>query len=109
MSVLLVALGAGIGAAVRFTLAQRLDGAWHRGTLLANVAASFVLGLVVGAELGRDLGLLLGTGFCGGLSTYSAFAVQTHGQGPRRGTAYAAVTLGGALLAVSLGWLIGQA
>ena len=109
MSVVLVALGAGLGAALRFTLAQRLDGGWHRGTLLANVAASFVLGLVVGAGLGRDLALLLGTGFCGGLSTYSAFAVQTHDQGPRRGTAYAVGTLGVALLATTLGWLVGQA
>ena len=49
---------------------------------------------------------LLGTGFCGGFTTYSSFAVQTHGQGRRRGTAYAAATIGVSLGACALGFAL---
>ncbi|MFC6343985.1 CrcB family protein [Nocardioides hankookensis] len=52
---------------------------------------------------------MLGTGFCGGFTTYSAFAVQTHGLGRLRATAYAVATIGGALVACALGFTIGQA
>lgn len=109
MTPLLVALGAGAGAALRFVLATRLDGAWHRGTLLANVLGSFLLGLLSAAALSGDLTALLGTGFCGGFTTYSSFAVQTHGLGRRRGAAYAVVTIGLGLAACTAGWAIGQA
>ena len=87
MTPLLVAVGAAIGATLRFHVAHRLDGRFPRGTLLVNVAGSFVLGLLVGAGVSADGLALLGTGFCGGLTTYSAFAVQTRDQGPRAGRA----------------------
>jgi CrcB protein len=51
---------------------------------------------------------LLGTGFCGGFTTYSAFAVQTHDQGPARGTAYAVATVGAALAACAAGFALGS-
>ena len=76
----------GVGAAPRFWVAHHLDGRTPWGTLLVNVAGSFVLGLVVGTEMPRaDALALLGTGFCGGLTTYSAFAVQTRDQTRDRG------------------------
>ncbi len=74
-----------------------------------NVAGSFVLGLLVGAGVSADGLALLGTGFCGGLTTYSAFAVQTRDQGPRRGALYAAATIALALGACALGFGLGQA
>ena len=46
---LLVALGAAVGAALRFWVGHHLDGRLPWGTLLVNVAGSFVLGLFVGA------------------------------------------------------------
>jgi len=106
---LLVALGAAIGAPLRFALAEALDEerfAW--GTLLVNVAGSFLLGLfVAGGATGSWLALL-GTGFCGGFTTYSAFAVQTHDLGRRTGSAYAVGTIGVALAACALGfWVAG--
>ena len=52
---------------------------------------------------------LLGAGFCGGLSTYSAFAVQTHERGPRLGTAVAVLTLLPAVALCALGFWVGQA
>ena len=83
MTPLLVALGAAVGAVVRFWVGHHLDGRTPWGTLLVNVAGSFVLGLVVGAQPSPDALALLGTGFCGGLTTYSAFAVQTRDQAQR--------------------------
>lgn len=109
MTPLLVALGAAIGATLRFHVAHRLDGRFPRGTLLVNVAGSFVLGLLFGAGVSADGLALLGTGFCGGLTTYSAFAVQTRDQGRRRGTFYAAATIALALGACAVGFGVAQA
>jgi CrcB protein len=108
----LVALGAAFGATLRFWVAHHLDGRFPRGTLLVNVAGSFVLGLLVGASTSPDGLALLGTGLCGGLTTYSAFAVQTRDQAQRGlagGAGYAGVTIALAVAACGLGWLIGQA
>lgn len=112
MTFLLVALGAGVGAAVRFVTATHLDRGRHLGTLLVNLAGSLVLGLLVGAGVDGDALALLGTGFCGGLTTYSAFAVQTHDVGRRsttRAASYVVLTLGGCLLAAAAGYAVGQA
>jgi len=106
---LLVAVGAAAGASLRFVLATRLDGGWHRGTLLANVLGSFLLGLFSALALSGHTMALLGTGFCGGFTTYSSFAVQTYGLGPRRGAAYAVATIGLGLTACTVGWVVGQA
>ena len=50
-----------------------------------NLVGSFVLGALVGAAVDGHWLALLGTGFCGGLTTYSAFAVQSVQGGPRAG------------------------
>jgi fluoride exporter len=108
VTVLWVALGAAIGAPLRFALGKRLDGGFHTGTLVANTAASLLLGLCVGWSVDGAAYALVGTGFCGGMSTYSSFAVQTRDLGARRGAAYAVATLGLGLLAASAGfWLAG--
>ena len=106
MTAVLVALGAAVGAALRFTVASRLDGRWPWGTLVVNVAGSAVLGALSAMALSGHATALLGTGFCGGFTTYSAFAVQAHGLGPRPGTAYAVVTIAAALAACALGFWI---
>ena len=109
MTPLLVALGAAVGAPLRFLVGRRLDRRVPWGTLTVNVTGSFLLGLFSGLGLEGSWPALLGTGFCGGFTTYSAFAVQTHDLGIRRGAAYAAVTVGLALLACGLGFWSGQA
>jgi CrcB protein len=108
MTPLLVVLGAAVGAALRFTVASRLDkpSGLPWGTLVVNVAGSALLGALSAMALSGHAIALLGTGFCGGFTTYSAFAVQTHGLGPRRGTAYAAITIGVSLAACALGFWI---
>ncbi len=103
MSVLLVGLGAAVGAPLRYLAGLLLDERFPWGTLLVNLAGSAALGaLVAGAVDGRPLALL-GVGLCGGLTTYSSFAVQAVRGGRRRGSAYAVATIGGCLAAAALG------
>lgn len=109
MSLVLVAVGGGLGAALRFLLGHLLDArpdapsGRHRGTLVANLAGSFVLGLLLGNGVGEGVMSLWGVGFCGGLTTYSAFAVQAVEQPRRPAAAYVVLTLGGCLAAAWLG------
>lgn len=108
MTGLLVALGAGVGAPLRYAVATRWDDRFPRGTLAVNVLGSLLLGLLSALSVSGGTAALLGTGFCGGFTTYSAFAVQAHGLGPRRGLAYVVVTTGLALGACALGFWIGD-
>lgn len=79
----------------------------HWGTMLVNVVGSFLLGLFNGLGLSGNTLALLGAGFCGGLTTYSAFAVQTHDLGPRRGSLTVALTVVPALAVCFLGFWLG--
>ena len=102
MTVVLVALGAAVGAPLRYVVSTRLDREVPWGTLAVNVVGSFVLGLLVVRSVDGDAYALLGVGFCGGLTTYSSCAVQTvrlRGRGP----AYAAATIVLSLGAAALG------
>ena len=64
---------------------------------------------VAGAGLPETVSVPLATGFCGGLTTYSAFAVQTHDRGPRLGSLVVLLTLPPALLACALGYAVAGA
>lgn len=88
MTALLVALGGGLGSVLRYALGRRYDDRWHHGTLAANTGASLLLGACAGWALGGNALALVGTGFCGGLSTYSSLVVQARDLGPARGAAY---------------------
>ena len=103
-----VALGASLGAPLRFALGRRFDGALPWGTLAVNVASSLVLGMCVGWSIDGAAFALVGAGFCGGMSTYSSFAVQARDLGRGGGTTYALLTLGLGLAAAGVGfWLAG--
>ncbi len=107
MTVLWVALGAAVGAPLRYVVATWLDDELPWGTLAVNVVGSFVLGLLVALSVDGDAYALLGVGFCGGLTTYSSFAVQTARLGTRRGTPYAAATIVLSVAAAGLGYAVG--
>lgn len=106
-TVLLVGVGGAAGSALRYVAASVLDGRWPRGTLAVNVVGSTLLGLLVGTGAGGAASALVGVGFCGGLTTWSAFAVQSHRLGGRDGTTYALVTLGLALAGCAAGFWVG--
>ena len=77
---LLVALGAALGAPARYLVnhwvRERLGGTPTAGTLLVNVAGSFVLGLLVGGGAAPTALALVGIGFCGALTTFSTLALE---------------------------------
>jgi fluoride exporter len=106
-----VALGAAVGAPLRFVVSGWLDGrllgALPWGTLTVNTAGSLLLGWFAALALDGPALALLGVGFCGGLTTYSSFAVQVVALGPRRGSVYAALTLVLGQGACALGWVAG--
>ncbi|WBC07929.1 CrcB family protein [Micromonospora sp. WMMA1947] len=81
MTVLLVAIGAAIGAPLRY-LTDRAVQARHRspfpwGTLTVNVAGSLLLGGLLAAPVDPGVTALAGTGFCGALTTWSTLSYET--------------------------------
>jgi fluoride exporter len=85
VTVLLVALGAAVGAPLRYladrAVQARHDSVFPWGTFAVNVTGSFILGLLTrGATVHVVSGsaiALLGTGLCGALTTYSTFGYET--------------------------------
>lgn len=85
MNWLLVVAGAAVGAPLRYltdrTVQSRHDTVFPWGTFAANVAGCLILGLVTGAAAAgaasSHVQLLLGTGLCGALTTYSTFSYET--------------------------------
>lgn len=77
LELLLVAVGGAVGTLGRYALTTGMPASQNVAVLAANVSGAFVLGVVVALLAGRHerLQLLLGTGVCGGFTTYSAFAV----------------------------------
>jgi CrcB protein len=80
-----VCLGAAVGAPARYltdrAVQSRHGSGMPWGTLAVNVAGSLVLGLLIGLEAGHPVPaavrLGVGTGFCGALTTFSTFQVET--------------------------------
>jgi CrcB protein len=107
VTLLLVAVGGGLGALARYVAGHMVDGRMPLGTIGANIAGSFLLGWFSGLGLGGAAFAFLGTGFCGALTTYSSFVVQVHDRGPRLGAAVVVVTVVPALLLCGLGFWLG--
>lgn len=78
----LFALGGGLGAALRYLLTTMLTHRYPLSTLLVNVLGCFLLGFGLAAlsaapgPAGEE-GRRLVAGFCGGFTTFSAFAYQS--------------------------------
>lgn len=106
MTAVYVALGAALGATVRYVVGQLLDRRVPWGTVLVNVAGSFLLGVLSGLAVSGSASALLGVGFCGALTTYSAFAVQVVDRGPRLGLVTVLLTVPVSLAACALGFAL---
>lgn len=82
MTWLMVILGAGLGAPLRYlvdrAIQSRHTSGFPWGTLTVNLVACTVLGLLSGAAaVPAGLQHLIGPGLCGALSTYSTFSYET--------------------------------
>jgi CrcB protein len=108
MLYLIVFLGAGIGGALRHGVnvgAARLFGyGFPFGTLIVNVAGSFLMGLLAGYFLfrpgiGQHMRLFLATGVLGGFTTFSAFSLDAALLIERHAFAMAAAYVAGSVAA----------
>lgn len=119
-ALLLVAVGGAAGSAARAAVALALPGAPLVATFLVNMVGAFALAVLVGATAPppdherrrRGVRLLVGTGFCGGFTTYSAVALHTAEllQDPATGyvaAGYAIATLGLGAVATLSGLMAG--
>ena len=108
MTALLVALGAAVGAPLRYLIGHALDRTFPTGLLIVNTVGSGLFGFLAALSLGDGGWALLGTGFCGGFTSFSAFAVHTVERPARRATAYVLATTLLAVSACTLGWVLGS-
>ncbi|MDR0723049.1 MAG: fluoride efflux transporter CrcB, partial [Treponema sp.] len=89
MPYLAVLIGGGLGAAARYGSSQLVNAVWVRpfplGTFCVNALGSFIIGFLfqtfesarIPTEISGELRLLLITGFLGGYTTFSSYALET--------------------------------
>ena len=84
-AVLLVFLGGGAGSVLRFLIGRSMNAAspaFPWGTFTVNLVGSLIIGLAFGwvlekGKLSDDTLFLIVAGFCGGFTTFSAFAHES--------------------------------
>ncbi|WP_420601643.1 fluoride efflux transporter CrcB [Flagellimonas sp.] len=84
--VFLVFLGGGLGSALRYVISKPLNlllQNFFLGTFLVNIVGCLLIGIILGVSaknnfLSANNTLFLATGFCGGFTTFSAFAFEKH-------------------------------
>lgn len=82
---LLVSVAAALGAVARYLIDQavtrRFATAFPAGTWVINITGSFVLGLLTGLAahdgLAKSVAAVVGTGVCGGYTTFSTFSYES--------------------------------
>ncbi|MGH8385886.1 MAG: fluoride efflux transporter CrcB [Pseudomonas sp.] len=84
-SLLVIAIGASLGAWLRWFLGMKLNALFPTippGTVVANMVGGYIIGLAIAflaasPSLSPEWRLLIITGFCGGLTTFSTFSAET--------------------------------
>lgn len=113
---ILVAIGGGVGAWLRFVAGRLLpQAAFPWVTLSVNLLGSFAMGLLAGwlaRHGGEQWRLLLGVGLLGGFTTFSAFSLELVELAQRGalGSAalYAAMSLAGGVLGLIAGFALAR-
>jgi len=85
MNYILIFIGGGLGSVARYELGKRITSiagsGFPAGTISVNVLSCLILGVLFGTlqvkSLNQPWVLFLGTGFCGGFSTFSSFTSET--------------------------------
>lgn len=119
MNYLIIALGGGIGSALRYAVSKFVqdstNGAFPYHTFAVNIVGCLLIGLFYGLAARGHLGnnattLLLTTGLCGGFTTFSTFCNENiallRGDNAFVALVYVASSVFCGLLAVMLGYLI---
>ena len=83
-STLAIAVGAAVGALLRWELGARLNHLFPSippGTLAANLVGGYIVGLAIAyfaqaSDVSPEWRLFIITGFCGGLTTFSTFSAE---------------------------------
>lgn len=83
-SILAISLGAALGALLRWVLGDKLNSLFPTippGTLVANLIGAYIVGAAIAffatyTALAPEWRLLIITGFCGGLTTFSTFSAE---------------------------------
>lgn len=83
-SILAISVGASLGALLRWWLGLALNGLFPSippGTLVANLVGGYLVGLAIAffatySAMAPEWRLLVITGFCGGLTTFSTFSAE---------------------------------
>jgi CrcB protein len=114
-SIVAISLGASFGALLRWWLGLALNGLFPTippGTLAANLVGGYLVGLAIAffgtySAIAPEWRLLVITGFCGGLTTFSTFSAEIVMLLQQGRTAWAlgaaAVHLAGSVLATLAG------
>ena len=109
MTIVLAIMVGGVGALVRGEVTARLG--VRRGTAAVNLAGSALLGLLVGLAGGTDVDtgtlVVLGIGFCGGLTTFSTWMLDVTDRPDEDQALALHVTLFAGMLLAGAGWLVG--
>lgn len=85
IALLAVGIGGLSGSVLRWVIGLRMNAifpALPLGTLVANIVGGYIIGLAAGAVtadlgLSQNMRLFLIPGFCGGLTTFSTFSLET--------------------------------
>lgn len=83
-SILAISLGAALGALLRWFLGLKLNSLFPAippGTVAANLIGGYIIGLAIAyfalaTTVAPEWRLLIITGFCGGLTTFSTFSAE---------------------------------